>query len=71
MLVSKIKEEAAHWCLAGVKALCNIMSREYALSYFNSWLFLELVCNTSKTSLFNENGKSFALFQKKIAMEIL
>jgi hypothetical protein len=25
MLVSGIKEEAAFWCLAGAKALCNIM----------------------------------------------
>jgi predicted negative regulator of RcsB-dependent stress response len=28
MLVSKIKEEAALWCLAGAKALCNIMRRD-------------------------------------------
>jgi hypothetical protein len=27
MLVSKIKEEAGMWCLAGAKALCNVMPR--------------------------------------------
>jgi hypothetical protein len=33
MLVSQIREEAALWCIAGAKELCNIMPREYALFY--------------------------------------
>jgi hypothetical protein len=28
MIVSKIKNEVSLWCLAGAKALCNIMPRE-------------------------------------------
>ena len=28
MVIAKIKEEANRWCLAGGKALCNLMPRE-------------------------------------------
>jgi hypothetical protein len=28
MVINRIKDEARLWCLAGAKALCNIMPRE-------------------------------------------
>jgi hypothetical protein len=61
MLVTKIKDEMAMWCLSRAKALSNVMSRDFFWAY---WTYL--VCKISSSpSLSRKNHKSFALFQKK------
>jgi hypothetical protein len=62
VVVAKIKGEAALWSAAGATHLGSIMPRE--------WSFVFRVCTRLVTNhnsfLFNEWGKAFAPFQKKV-----